>query len=107
MSGSVVVAASGVPVGTDAAINKEITTQWMKVQERVNEIALEAKADIKPGISIDEVLENLDSAQNPRNKKDSKASGYAKQVFHRTLRLIKTVGGIVADGASQVSFLNL
>lgn len=91
-----------VPAGTDPAINEQISAAWIEIRQRVQKLAELSGNKVNPGLEIDDVLANLDAAQNPR-KKGSKASAYVKETFSRTLGVIKTVGGIVSDGASQVS----
>lgn len=62
------------------------------------------RAMIKPGLSIDEVLYCLDDAQAD-DKKAAGKYGAVKKIFNQTLQCIQTIGGIVADGASQVCII--
>lgn len=57
--------------------------------------------EINDGLEIDDVIANLESSQE--KEEESPAAEAVKVAFGRTMGLIKTVGGIVADGASTVS----
>ncbi|KAI0869430.1 hypothetical protein GGS24DRAFT_163990 [Hypoxylon argillaceum] len=79
----------------------EISQVWKQVEDRVLQMAGGDRAMIKPGLSIDEVLYCLDDAQAD-DKKAAGKYGAVKKIFNQTLQCIQTIGGIVADGASQV-----
>lgn len=89
------------PLGLDATANEEITAIWAQVQERVRQLAESEGKEVNDGLEIDDVLANLESSQEQPEK--SPAAQAVKTAFTRTMGLIKTVGGIVANGASQVS----
>lgn len=85
----------------DEAQNLEISGIWLDMQDRVAKLAKLAGAEVDPRLDIEGVLKNLDKAQNP-TAKHPKLSKFRK-IFDKSLQVIDTVGGIVADGASQVS----
>lgn len=89
------------PLGLDATANEEITAIWAQVQERVRQLAESEGKEVNDGLEIDDVLANLESSQE--QPEQSPAAQAVKTAFNRTMGLIKTVGGIVASGASQVS----
>ncbi|OJJ36091.1 hypothetical protein ASPWEDRAFT_156490 [Aspergillus wentii DTO 134E9] len=93
--------AVSVPLGLDASQNEEITAIWIQVEDRVRKLAYQQGKHVNPALGINDVLANLNAAQQP-DKQDSETSKIIKQSFSRTLGLIKTVGGIITDGASQV-----
>lgn len=95
------IAAGEVPLGTDEAMNAEITAIWVEMQKRVAKLANAAGHPADPKLGVPSILHNLDAASNPR-KRHPKASARVKKVFDNTLTVISNVGGIVADGASQV-----
>ena len=82
--------------------NDEIARAWKVVQDRVLLMADGDHTKIKRELNIDDVLGYLDQAQTA-DKKSSEASATIKKVFSRTLQFIETVGGILADGVSNVS----
>lgn len=90
-----------VPLRLDAAANKENTEIWLQVQERVRQLAVSEEKEVNDGLDIGDVIANLESGQEKEEK--SPAAQAVKTAFGRTMGLIKTVGGIVADGASTVS----
>ena len=90
-----------VPLGLDAAANKEVTAVWLQVQEKVRQLAVSEDKEVNNGLEIGDVIANLESSQEKEEK--SPAAQVVKTMFGRTMGLIKTVGGIVADGASTVS----
>ena len=90
-----------VPLGLDAAANKEVTAIWLQVQEKVRQLAVSEDKEVNNGLEIGDVIANLESSQEKEEK--SPAAQVVKTMFGRTMGLIKTVGGIVADGASTVS----
>jgi hypothetical protein len=52
-------------------------------------------------LEIDDVIANLEASQE--KEEESPTTQAVKVAFGRTMGLIKTVGGIVVDGASTVS----
>ena len=89
------------PLGLDATENEEITIIWSQVQERVRLLAEREGKGINAGLEIDDVIANLESSQEKEEESPTKEA--VKVAFGRTMGLIKTVGGIVVDGASTVS----
>jgi hypothetical protein len=71
------------------------------VQERVRQLAVSEGKEVNDGMEIGDVIVNLESS--PEKGEKSPAAQAVKTAFGRTMGLIKTVGGIVADGASTVS----
>ncbi|KAJ5110586.1 hypothetical protein N7532_001121 [Penicillium argentinense] len=94
------IVSGGAPLGSDATANKELTKIWLQVQEKVSQLAESEGKKVDKGLEIDNVLANLDASQEKEEK--SPARQAVKTTFGRTMGLIKTVGGIVADGASTV-----
>ncbi|CAG7957071.1 unnamed protein product [Penicillium nalgiovense] len=90
----------GVPLGLDATGNEELTKIWLQVQEKVSQLARNEGKEVNKGLDVDDVIANLDASQE--KKEDSPTRQAVKTAFGRTMGLIKTVGGIVADGASAV-----
>lgn len=91
---------AGAPFGLDASANEEIARVWQQVQEKVSQLAQSEGENVNGGLEIADVIENLEHSQE--KEEESQAAKTVKTVFGRTLGLIKTVGGIVADGASTV-----
>jgi ABC-type molybdate transport system substrate-binding protein len=91
----------GAPLGIDATENAELTKIWLQVQEKVSQLAAREGKQVKNGLDVDDVIANLDASQE--KKEESTTRKAVKTAFGRTMGLIKTVGGIVADGASTVS----
>ncbi|KAL3472463.1 hypothetical protein BJX99DRAFT_262251 [Aspergillus californicus] len=89
-----------IPQGKDAAQNAEIAEIWAEVQDRVQKLAEHEHKEVRPGMEIGDVISNLDASQE--KKEESPMKQGVKTAFGRTLGLIKTVGGIVSDGASTV-----
>jgi hypothetical protein len=81
--------------------NDEIVQTWKQVEDRVLEMAGGDRAKVKQGLSIDSVLGYLDNMQAD-DKKAAEKHGNIKKIFSQTLQCIQTVGGIVADAASNV-----
>ncbi|PLB48802.1 hypothetical protein P170DRAFT_425812 [Aspergillus steynii IBT 23096] len=88
------------PLGSDATENEEITIIWWQVQERVRLLAEREGKEINVGLEINDVIANLESSQEKEEESPTKEA--VKVAFGRTMGLIKTVGGIVVDGASTV-----
>lgn len=88
------------PLGLDATENEEITAIWSQVQEKVRLLAVSQGKEINNGLEIDDVIANLESSQE--KEEESPTAQAVKVAFGRTMGLIKTVGGIVVDGASTV-----
>ncbi|KAL4922840.1 hypothetical protein BDW62DRAFT_196848 [Aspergillus aurantiobrunneus] len=89
-----------IPQGKDADQNAQIAAIWAEVQKRVQKLAEHEHKEVKPGMDIGDVISNLDASQEKKPGSPTKQT--VKTVFGRTMGLIKTVGGIVADGASTV-----
>lgn len=96
---------AGTPFGLDATTNKEIAAIWAQVQARVVQLAGGDPKNIKPNLTIDAVLARLDQAQDAREQsRKDKVYSAVRSTFNTTLQFVKTVGGIVAQGTSEVSF---
>ncbi|CAG8365215.1 unnamed protein product [Penicillium salamii] len=91
---------SAPPLGLDASENDEITAIWAQVQERVAMLGIKEGKEINSGLEIDDVIANLEASQE--KEEESPTAQAVKVAFGRTMGLIKTVGGIVVDGASTV-----
>lgn len=79
-----------VPLGLDAAANKEVTAVWLQVQEKVRQLAVSEDKEVNNGLEIGDVIANLESSQEKEEK--SPAAQVVKTTFGRTMGLIKTVG---------------
>ena len=88
-------------MGFDASKDDEITAIWAELQARVALLARRENKEINNGLDIDDVIANLDASQE--KEEESPAAQAVEVAFGRTMGLIKTVGGIVADGASSVT----
>ncbi|KAJ5110271.1 hypothetical protein N7532_002916 [Penicillium argentinense] len=77
------------------AMDEELMELWVKIRDRVRELAEREGKSVNENLEMVDVLENLD------NKEPSKTDT-VKKCFGNTLTVIKKVGGIVADAASQV-----
>lgn len=99
--GAIPAVPEGVPLGLDATENAKITKIWIEVQDKVRQLAESAGKQVNPSLEIGDVIDTLESASE--EKEESPASQAVKTAFGRTMGLIKTVGGIVATGASVVS----
>ncbi|CAG7952838.1 unnamed protein product [Penicillium salamii] len=88
------------PLGPALADSKEIQQIWADIQEKVASLAKRNGGSVNTGMQISDVMGTLESTEHPNvepGKKDA-----VKKVFGNTLKVIQTVGGLVADGASQV-----
>lgn len=88
------------PLGPALAENHEIQQIWAEIQEKVASLAQRHGGSINPGMQIGDVMGTLESTEHPDvepGKRDA-----VKKVFGNTLKVIQTVGGLVADGASEV-----
>ena len=93
------------PLGLDATTNKEISAIWAQVQARVVQLAGGDPKNIKSNLTIDAVLARLDEAQDAREQsRKDKVYSAVRSTFNTTLQFVKTVGGIVAQGTSEVSY---
>ena len=91
------------PLGLDATTNKEIAAIWAQLQARVVQLAGGDPKNIKPNLTIDAVLARLDQAQDAREQsRKDKVYSAVRSTFNTTLQFVKTVGGIVAQGTSEV-----
>ncbi|KAL7622040.1 hypothetical protein AAE478_007541 [Parahypoxylon ruwenzoriense] len=100
-SSSVLSAGSASEKVADLAEQKEIEAIWKEVNNKVIELAGGDPKKIQKTLDIDAVLKYIDNVQ-ASDKKGSEKFGLFKKVVSRTLQCIKTVGGIVADAASDV-----
>ncbi|KAI0394939.1 hypothetical protein F5Y17DRAFT_234248 [Xylariaceae sp. FL0594] len=98
---------TGVSAGSDPSPRvdpvdqKEIEAIWKEVYAKVVELAGGDAKKIRQSLSIDDVLGYIDKVQKADNQK-SEEYGTFKNIVSKTLQCISTVGGIVADGASNV-----
>lgn len=92
-------------MGLDATANEELTRIWLQVQEKVRVLAEREGKEVNDGMKISDVVANLDASQE--EGENSLTRQAVKTAFGRTMGLMKTVGGIVADGASTVSGYSL
>lgn len=98
-----VVAADAIPRGVNEELNKQLEEVWLDMGQRIKKLA-----DLSPGMEYDEnlkqehVMANLERIQTGRRRKSGKWAKL-KETFNHTLTAISTVGGMVADAASQVS----
>jgi hypothetical protein len=80
--------------------NEEIQKIWTEIQEKVASLAQRDGRPVNTGMEIEDVMGTLYSTEHPDvepRKRDA-----VKKTFNNTLKVIRTVGGFVADGASQV-----
>ncbi|KAJ6156851.1 hypothetical protein N7497_005736 [Penicillium chrysogenum] len=73
---------------------------WTEIQDKVASLARRDGRPVKTGMEIEDVMGTLYSTEHPDvepRKRDA-----VKETFNNTLKVIQTVGGFVADGASQV-----
>ncbi|KAJ5741022.1 hypothetical protein N7493_000894 [Penicillium malachiteum] len=76
-------------------MDAELMELWAKIRDRVKDLAKRENKSVNENLDIGEVLANLDKKEP--GKKDK-----VKKCFGGTLTIIKKVGGIVSDAASQV-----
>lgn len=88
------------PLGPALADNKEIQQIWAEIQEKVASLAQRDGRSVNTGMEIGDVMGTLESTEHPDVEPGK--SDAVKKVFGNTLKVIQTVGGFVADGASQV-----
>ncbi len=69
---------------------------WVKIQERVQQIAVREKKTVNENLELEDFIENVE-------KKEPRKRDKAKAIFGNTLTVIGKVGGMVADAASQVN----
>ncbi|KAI8631164.1 hypothetical protein F5Y19DRAFT_425266 [Xylariaceae sp. FL1651] len=84
----------------DLADQREIEATWKEVHAKVIELAGGDPSRVRQTLTIDEVLNYIDSVQKTETKK-AEEHGTFKNVVSKTLQCINTIGGIVADGASN------
>jgi hypothetical protein len=89
----------------EAADQKEIEAIWKEVHVKVIELAGGDPKRVRQTLSIEDVLGYIDSVQKTQAQK-SEEHGTFKNVVAKTLQCISTVGGIVADGASNVNHIH-
>jgi hypothetical protein len=80
--------------------DKEIQQIWAEIQEKVNSLAAQAGKPVNKGMQLGDVMRTLEFIEQPDTEPGKSAT--VKKVFGTTLKVIQTVGGSVADGASQV-----
>lgn len=88
------------PLGPALEDNEEIQKIWTEIQDKVASLARRDGRPVKTGMEIEDVMGTLYSTEHPDvepRKRDA-----VKETFNNTLKVIQTVGGFVADGASQV-----
>lgn len=88
------------PLGPALADNAEIQQIWAEIQKKVASLAVRNGRSVDTGMGIGQVMDTLESTERPDEEPSKKDA--VKKVFGRTLNVIQTVGGFVADGASQV-----
>jgi hypothetical protein len=88
------------PLGPALSDNKEIQQIWAEIQEKVASLAQRDGRSVNTGMEIGDVMGTLESTEH-RDVEPGKRDE-VKKVFGNTLKVIQTVGGFVADGASQV-----
>lgn len=86
----------------DKVDSSEIDLIWKQVQERVIRLAGDDPTKLRKNLNAEDVLALVDRAQAAQKTKSEKY-GWFKSAVSRTLQCIQTVGGIVANAASQVS----
>ncbi|KAL0943048.1 neutral amino acid permease [Colletotrichum truncatum] len=79
----------------------EIAVIWQEVQRMVIRMAGGDASKINKQLDIDGVMQYLEQVQ-VSDQKAAEKHGTVKKVFNRTLQCISKVGGIIADGASNV-----
>ncbi|KAI0120920.1 hypothetical protein F4776DRAFT_232288 [Hypoxylon sp. NC0597] len=100
-SSSVLSTSSTAEKAADLSDQKEIEAIWKEVHNKVVELAGGDPKRVQTTLDINSVLQYIDNVQQS-DKKKSEKFGLFKSVVSRTLQCINTVGGIVADGASNV-----
>ncbi|KAF2972637.1 hypothetical protein GQX73_g913 [Xylaria multiplex] len=85
----------------DLADQKEIEAIWKEVHAKVIELAGGDPRKVNQLLTIDDVLRYIDSAQKAEAQK-AEEYGQFKNIVGQTLQCISTIGGIVADGMSDV-----
>ncbi|OTA62308.1 hypothetical protein K449DRAFT_395053 [Hypoxylon sp. EC38] len=100
-SSSVLSTSSTAEKAADLSDQKEIEAIWKEVHNKVIELAGGDPKRVQTTLDIDSVLQYIDNVQQS-DKKKSEKFGLFKSIVSRTLQCINTVGGIVADGASNV-----
>ncbi|KAL2788162.1 hypothetical protein BJX66DRAFT_340553 [Aspergillus keveii] len=89
-------------VGTDAEVDPAVADAWRHMRERLQELeALSNGQKYDPNLQPEGVLASLDRIQNQGGKRSPRWDK-VKEIFSGTLNVIQTVGGLVADAASQV-----
>lgn len=86
----------------DSADQKEIEAIWKEVHAKVVELAGGDAKLVRQTLSIDDVLGFIDNVQK-NDKIKAEEHGTFKNIVAKTLQCINTVGGIVANAASNVS----
>lgn len=88
-------------VAVSSAEDAELNAMWARVRDTVVRMAGGDVALASRSLSIDDVLAELDRVHSAEAKKSDKYQGI-KAAFWGTLKCLETVGGIVANGASNV-----
>lgn len=95
------------PVGADFAMNEQLAKDWKEMEERVQRLAeLSRGQAYDKNIQKHQVIANLERVQAKTKKKADSTWGKFKHCLSNTLTVISNVGGMIADAASQVSFLH-
>ncbi|KAJ0419501.1 hypothetical protein BJY00DRAFT_313892 [Aspergillus carlsbadensis] len=89
-------------VGAHAGLDPAVAEAWGNMQDRLRELeGLSNGPKYDPNLQPGGVLASLDRIQNSHSK-GSPRWNKVKEIFSGTLDVIQTVGGMVADAASQV-----
>ncbi|KXJ97314.1 hypothetical protein Micbo1qcDRAFT_230007 [Microdochium bolleyi] len=81
---------------------KELESVWKDLQEQVIKLAGGTRSGLRI-LSIDDVLNTLDTLSKEKAAKEAADKfGRLKDVTRTTLQCIQTIGGMIAEGASEV-----
>lgn len=103
----VAAAPDAIPRGVNEELNKQLAEVWLDMGQQIKNLA-----GLSPGMKYDENLKpeqvqaNLERIHNGRRKKSEKWAKL-KKTFDHTLTAIATIGGLVAEAASQVCAIGL
>lgn len=91
------------PNTTSTLERKELEAVWRDLKDQVIRLADGDPANLKK-LGINDVLATLEKAATDKAaKKAADKFGWVKEVTNKTLLCIQTVGGMIADGAADVS----